>query len=134
MSRSPPGAPRRTIRRTGSQNAINQYGSFLPMRLNFNSNNEVTQPLPISVINVEIPNNRPTDPISLNTFNKGDMAIRVRYNGRNTYFTIPSFNGWFGNRWKSIPENSNRFISNTKTHPLIRTRVKRLNVRKVRFV
>jgi len=104
------------------------------MRLNFNSNNEVTQPLPISVVNVEIPNNRPTDPISLNTFNKGDTAIRVRYKGRNTYFTIPSFNGWFGNRWKSIPENSNRFISNTKTHPLIRTRVKRLNVRKVRFV
>jgi len=105
-----------------------------PRRLNFNSNsnNEVTQPLPISVKNVNLPNNRPVDPISLHNFNKGDLAIRVRHNGKNTSFTVNSFNGWFGNKWKTIPSNSNRIIS-MKTHPLTRARVKRQNVRKVKF-
>jgi hypothetical protein len=104
-------------------------------RLNFNnnSNSNATQPLPISVKNVPLPNNAPQDPISLHNFNKGDMAIRIRHNGKNTYLTLNSFNGWFGNKWKTIPWDSNRIIS-MKTHPMTRARVRRRNVRKIKFV
>lgn len=76
-----------------------------------------------------------TDPISLlNKTNwNGNKAIEVNQNGRTTYFTLGSFNGYFGNRWKTMAPNSKTSIHNTKTHPLTRQPIMRKNVRLVKF-
>ena len=76
------------------------------------------------------------DPISLlNNKNwNGNKAIEVNQNGRTTYFTLGSFNGYFGNRWKTMPLNSNNSIHDTKTHPLTRQPIMRKNVRLVKFI
>ena len=85
--------------------------------------------------------NNKEDPISL--LNKTNWpvnnngihrAIEVNQNGRKTYFTLGSFNGWFGNRWKTMGPNSNNSIHNTKTHPLTRQPIMRKNVRLVKFI
>ena len=126
-----PSPPRRRMR-------LNEYGSFLsPVRLSFNnSNSPPRRPMiPVRVENVKLPNNRPKDPIGMyrgGRFKKGNYAVRVTQNKRNTYFKPKSFNGWFGKHWRTLNQNSNNFIS-SKTHPLTRARVKRSNVRVVRF-
>jgi hypothetical protein len=139
VRRSPgrlPSPPRRTRQLIN----VNEYGTFfgnVQQLLNFNNTQTHGSAVhhPIVVRNVSMPNNRPRDPIGLRRngkFLKGNYAVRVRQNGRNTYFKPKSFNGWFGKHWRSLPENSNKVISN-KTHPLTRARVKRSNIKVVRF-
>lgn len=82
---------------------------------------------------VKLPANKPIDPISHHTFKKGDVATRIRQNGKNTYFRTGSFNSWFGHNWKHMNANSNAKISN-KQHPLTRANVTRKNVSRVKFV
>ena len=77
-----------------------------------------------------------TDPISLlNKTNwNGNKAIEVNQNGHKTYFTLGSFNGYYGNRWKNMAPNSKTSIHDTKTHPLTRQPIMRKNVRLVKFI
>jgi hypothetical protein len=82
---------------------------------------------------VKLPTNKPIDPISHHVFKKGDVATRVRQNGKNVYFRTGPFNSWFGHDWKHMNPNSNAKISNKK-HPLTRATVTRRNVSRVRFV
>lgn len=82
---------------------------------------------------VKLPTNKPIDPISHHTFKKGDVATRIRQNGKNTYFRTGSFNSWFGHNWKHMNANSNAKISDKK-HPLTRANVTRKNVSRVKFV
>jgi hypothetical protein len=130
------GSPPRLNRRRRMN--VNEYGTFfgnIQQLLNFSNTPAHRPAIPIVVRNVSMPNNRPRDPIGLRRngkFLKGNYAVRVRQNGRNTYFKPKSFNGWFGKHWRSLPENSNKVISN-KTHPLTRARVKRSNIKVVRF-
>ena len=76
------------------------------------------------------------DPISLLNINNwnGNKGIEVNQNGRKTYFTLGSFNGYFGNRWKTMAPNIKTSIHNTKTHPLTRQPIMRKNVRLVKFI
>ena len=89
--------------------------------------------------NWKVMNNK-ADPISLLNKtnwpgnNGNQKAIEVNQNGRTTYFTLGSFNGYFGNRWKTMPLNSNNSIHDTKTHPLTRQPIMRKNVRLVKFI
>jgi ankyrin repeat protein len=80
--------------------------------------------------------NKKEDPISL--LNKTNWpvnkAIEVNQNGRTTYFTLGSFNGYYGNTWKTMAPNSNNSIHYTKTHPLTRQPIMRKNVRLVKFI
>jgi ankyrin repeat protein len=84
--------------------------------------------------------NKKEDPISLLNktnwpVNNGNYkAIEVNQNGRTTYFTLGSFNGYYGNRWKTMAPNSNNSIHYTKTHPLTRQPIMRKNVRLVKFI
>ena len=79
--------------------------------------------------------NNKADPISLlNKTNwNGNKAIEVNQNGRKTYFTLGSFNGYYGNRWKNMAPNSNHSIHYTRTHPSTRQPIMRKNVRLVKF-
>jgi len=103
-----------------------------PRRLNFEESSTPRKRLKQNVEKVNIPNNRPVDPISLNTFQPGDFAVRVRQNGYNKYYKPNGFNKWFGNNWRTLPSSSNAFISR-KTLPETRARVKRRNVQMVLF-
>ena len=78
--------------------------------------------------------NNKADPISLlNKTNwNGNKAIEVNQNGRKTYFTLGSFNGYYGNRWKNMAPNSNQSI-HYRTHLLTRQPIMRKNVRLVKF-
>jgi len=97
------------------------------------SNNIGLHGLFINTKLVKLPANKPIDPISHHTFKKGDVATRIRQNGKNTYFRTGSFNSWFGHNWKHMNANSNAKIS-YKQHPLTRANVTRKNVSRVRFV
>lgn len=123
------------------------YNPALGSNSNSNSNSPV-----LNVANLRAKANTPVtrnwtvmnnkeDPISLRNKtnwpvnNNGiHRAIEVNQNGRKTYFTLGSFNGWFGNRWKTMGPNSNNSIHNTKTHPLTRQPIMRKNVRLVKFI
>jgi ankyrin repeat protein len=76
------------------------------------------------------------DPISLLNINNwnGNKGIEVNQNGRKTYFTLGSFNGYYGNRWKTMAPNSNNSIHYTRTHPSTRKPIMRKNVRLVKFI
>jgi hypothetical protein len=97
------------------------------------SNNIGLHGLFINTKLVKLPTNKPIDPISHHTFKKGDVATRIRQNGKNTYFRTGSFNNWFGHNWKHMNANSNAKIS-YKQHPLTRVNVTRKNVSRVKFV
>lgn len=138
VRRSPPRTPSPPRRVRGR---LNEYGSFLsPVRLNYNLGTAWSMPnrrsiVPLVVENVKIPNNKPRDPIGLRRegkFKKGNYAIRVRHNGRNTYFKPKTFNSWFGKHWRTLNEKSHEVIS-SKTHPLTRARVKRSDIKVIRF-
>ena len=75
------------------------------------------------------------DPISLLNINNwnGNKGIEVNQNGRKTYFTLGSFNDYYGNRWKNMAPNSNHSIHYTRTHPSTRQPIMRKNVRLVKF-
>ena len=111
--------------------------SFQPIphsNSNNNSNNNTgLHSLFINTKLVKLPANKPIDPISHHTFKKGDVATRIRQNGKNTYFRTGSFNSWFGHNWKHMNANSNAKISHKK-HPLTRANVTRKNVSRVKFV
>jgi hypothetical protein len=100
---------------------------YAPPRPNFGLHH-----LFINVNKVKLPGNKPIDPISLHKFRKGDAAIRIRQNGRNTYFKTTSFNKYFGHNWKHLPPSSNTSLP--KLHPLTRARVTRRNVSRVKFI
>ena len=84
-------------------------------------------------VRLPAPNNR-TDPISLHKFKKGDTATRILQNGRSTYIRTSAFNTHFGHEWKTMNPNSKNFISNKKTHPLTRAKVRRNEVSRVKFI
>jgi hypothetical protein len=122
---------------------------FAGSNVNYGSNNNIPYAAPVSppranntaglhslFINmklVKLPTNKPVDPISHHKFKKGDVATRVRQDGKNVYFRTGSFNSWFGHDWKHMSPNSNAKISNKK-HPLTRATVTRKNVSRVKFV
>ena len=116
--------------------ALNHH-NMTPQRINFNNsssnNNEVTSELPINTKNMNLPENRPVDPISLNNFNRGNIAIKITQNGHSIFLTQNSFNTLFGKKWRSIPPTSNARISK-KRHPTTRKFVLRKHVTRVKFI
>lgn len=61
-------------------------------------------------------------------FRIGNLAVRIRHpNGRKIFYTVSEFNAKYGNKWKSLPSGSRRFISENST-------VQRKQVRVVKFV
>ena len=105
---------------------------------NSNANNKVNlrakANTPVNV-NWKVLKNK-TDPISLLNIKNwnGNKAIEVKnQNGRKTYFTLGSFSGYYGNRWKNMAPDSTTSIHYTRTHPSTRKPIMRKNVRLVRF-
>lgn len=121
------------------------YNPALGSNSNSNSNSPV-----LNVANLRAKANTPVnrnwtvmnnkeDPISLLNKtnwpgkNGNQKAIEVNQNGRTTYFTLGSFNGYYGNRWKNMAPNSKTYI-HYRTHPLTRKPIMRKNVRLVKFI
>lgn len=104
--------------------------------LDYNTNNDsVTSSPRVVAVNMKLPVNIPDDPISFTEFKKGNTAIMVTQRGKRAFFEPTSFNGWFGDSWKTMNPESNAVIHNRlRVHPLTRNNVTRNQVKKVKFV
>lgn len=117
-------------------NAVKANSAAIKARLNSRENTAAAHR---RAATTPIPVNRPNtfeDTISLknqNNWPNNRLAIRVNQPGGKKYYTLNSFNGWFGSNWKNMEPNSKARVHPYKTHPEFRTPVTRNQVRLVQF-